>query len=294
MGYQAFNKEDINAIKSEDVNLASSISADNKRLEPLEIAVSDNNPIDRQPLQRGHVAVGQRGDNSYIDLGLRAGYHSTLDRPAGFPQFLDLEGVAATLRLYDTDSDKANQPKSVVLQKFTLIRGRSFNPVNSAKKGHTWGASVEATRVDDGSQAQGRDHLVASTAFEYGKSWVFGTPTANTGEMPPQLCYAFATGALQGGRGINKGFRVGAGVNAGCRYQINNRLRAQAELQLPYWYHGSSAQPDVQSHYWQPISTFGLQYDIDKKQALRINASYDWQDRVEANDDVKLSYMRYF
>lgn len=294
LGYQAFSKDDINAIKSEDVNLASSISADNKRLEPLEIAVSDNNPIDRHPLQRGHVAVGQRGDNSYIDLGLRAGYHSTLDRPAGFPQFLDLEGVAATLRLYDTDSDKANQPKSVVLQNFTLIRGRSFNPVNSAKKGHTWGASVEATRVDDGSQAQARDHLVASTAFEYGKSWVFGTPTANTGEMPPQLCYAFATGALQGGRGINKGFRVGAGVNAGCRYQINNRLRAQAELQLPYWYHGSSAQPDVQSHYWQPISTFGLQYDIDKKQALRINASYDWQDRVEANDDVKLSYMRYF
>ena len=38
----------------------------------------------------------------------------------------------------------------------------------------------------------------------------------------------------------------------------------------------------------------GLQYDIDKKQALRINASYDWQDRVDANDDIKLAYMRYF
>ena len=294
LGYKTVTKADINDIKSEEINLSSSISADNKRLEPLEIARSDNNPIDRHPLQRGHVGIGHRGDNSYLDLGLRAGYHSTLDRPAGFPQFLDLEGLAATLRFYDTDNDKANQPKSVVLQNFTLIRGRSFNPVNSAKKGKTWGASVEATRIDDGSQQDGRSHLVASTAFEYGKSWVFGTPTATRGEMPLQLCYTFATGALQAGRGINKGVRMGAGVNAGCRYQLNTQLRLQAELQLPYWYHGSSDAPDVKGNYWQPISSFGLQYDIDKKQALRLNANYDWQDRVIANDDIKLSYMRYF
>lgn len=294
LGYKAFSKDEINAIKSADINLISSISADNQRLIPLEIAVSDNNPIDRHPLQRGHVGIGHRGDNSYIDLGLRAGYHSTLDRPSGFPQFLDLEGVAATLRLYDSDNDKANQPKSIVLQNFTLIRGRSFNPVNSAKKGHTWGASVEATRINDGSQSEGRDHLVGSTTVEYGKSWVFGTPTAGTGEMPPQLCYTFATGAVQGGRGINKGFRVGAGVNAGCLYQINNRLRAQAQLNLPYWYHGSSDEDDVQGSYWQPITTLGLQYDLDKKQALKLDASYDWQDRVAADSDIKLSYMRYF
>ena len=294
LGYATFTQDDINGIKSEQANVVSSISADKQRLVSFDIEASDNNPIDRQPLQRGHLGVGRQGDNSYIELGLRAGYHSMLDRPSGFPQFLDLEGAAATLRLYDTDSAKPNQPKSVVLQNATLIRGRSFNPVNSAKKGQTWGLSVEATRINDGSQPEGGSHLVASTALEYGKSWVFGTPTTDTGEMPPQLCYTFATGAVQGGRGINKGFRIGAGVNAGCRYQINNRLRAQAELQLPYWYHGSSDQQGVQSGYWQPISTIGLQYDIDRKQALRINASYEWQDRIVANDDVKLSYMRYF
>ena len=294
LGYKTVTTADINDIKSEESNLSSSISADNRRLKPLKIAVSDNNPINRHPLQRGHVGIGHRGDTSYLDLGLRAGYHSTLDRPAGFPQFLDLEGLAATLRFYDTDNNKDNQPNSVVLQNLTLIRGRSFNPVNSAKKGKTWGASVEATRVDDGSQQDGRAHLVASTAFEYGKSWVFGTPTANTGEMPPQLCYTFATGAVQAGRGINKGFRVGAGVNAGCRYQLNTQLRLQAELQLPYWYHGRSDAPEVKGNYWQPISTVALQYDIDKKQALRLNANYDWQERVSANDDIQLSYMRYF
>lgn len=293
LGYQTLSKEQAKQIRSDDINPASSISKDGKRLDPPAITVSDNNPLDRHPLQRGHIGIGQRGDNAYIDLGLRAGYHDTLDRPSGFPQFFDLEGVAATLRFYDTDSN-SNSPSSVELQNFTLVRGRSFNPVNSAKKGKTWGAAVEATRINDGSQQEGRGHLVGSAAFEYGQSWALGTPKAGSGEMPPQLCYTFATGALQAGRGVNKGFRVGAGINAGCLYQINNRLRAQAELQLPYWYHGSSDQSDVKGSYWQPISTLGLQYDIDKKQALRINASYDWQDRVADNDDVKLSYMRYF
>jgi hypothetical protein len=300
LGYQQTTKEALNNIKSADINPVSSMSADGQLLLTPAISVADNNPLDRHPLQLGHIGVGHRGDNNYADIGLRAGYHDSLDRASGFPQFFGLEGLAATLRFYDTDEGKSSsKPKSVVLQNFTLIRGRSFNPVNSAKKGKTWGVSIEATRVNDGSQEEGADHLVGSMMYETGKSWAFGTPRVGssgvvTGEMPPQLCYTFATGAAQAGRGINNGFRVGAGVNAGCRYQINNRLRAQAELQLPYWYHGDSNEPDVSSHYWQPITTFGLQYDIDKKQALRFNANYDWQDRVDANDDIQLSYRRYF
>ena len=299
LGYRRKSIADLKAIKSVKLNASSSMSADGKRLSPLTIAPSNNNPLDRHPLQRAHIGIGKRGDNSYIDVGLRAGFHDTLDHAAGFDQFFDLEGLAATLRFYDNNSDKDNQPKSVELQNFTLLRGRSYNPVNSAQKGRTWGATIEATRINDGSQQGGTGHLVASTTLEYGKSWVFGTPRIDasglmTGEMPPQLCYTLATGALQGGRGINKGYRAGVGVNAGCIYQINNRLRAEAELQLPYWYHGSSDQVDVQGNYWQPIASFGLQYDIDKKQALRINASYDWQDRIDANDDLSLAYMRYF
>lgn len=294
LGYHNSAKQTLNEIKSAQLNPTSSIAADGKTLLPRRIAVADNNPIDRHPLQLGFIGLGQRGDNNYIDLGVRAGYHDTLDRPSGFPQFFDLEGAAATLRLYDTDNDKANQPSSVVLQNVTLVRGRSFNPVNSAKKGKTWGASIEAIRVNDGSQQEGSDHLVGSLGYETGWSWAFGTPSAGTGEMPPQLCYTLLAGTAQAGRGINKGYRVGAGVNAGCRYQINNQLRAQAELQLPYWYHGSSDESNARGHYWQPISSLGLQYDIDKKQALRINANYEWQERIDAKEDIQLSYRRYF
>ncbi|MGO2997740.1 MAG: Lnb N-terminal periplasmic domain-containing protein [Moraxellaceae bacterium] len=294
LGYHNNAKQTLNEIKSAQLNPVSSLSDDGQRLRKRQIEVSDNNPIDRHPLQLGVIAIGQRGDNDYIDIGFRAGFHDTLDHASGYPQFFNLEGLAATLRLYDTDDDKPNQPDSVVLQNATLIQGRSFNPINAGKKGKTWGASIEATRVNDGSQEGGRDHLVGSVGYETGWSWAFGTPSSGTGEMPPQLCYTFLAGSAQAGRGINKGFRVGAGVNAGCRYQINNQLRVQAELQLPYWYHGSSDESNVRGHYWQPISSLGLQYDIDKKQALRINASYDWQERVDANEDIQLSYRRYF
>ncbi len=294
LGYHNSATQTVNEIKSAQLNPVSSMSADGQTLLKRQIDVSNNNPIDRHPLQLGTIGIGQRGDDDYIDIGFRAGFHDTLDHASGYPQFFNLEGLAATLRLYDTDDSKPNQPDSVVLQNVTLIRGRSFNPVNAAKKGNTWGASIEATRVNDGSQEAGTDHLVGSVGYEKGWSWAFGTPATGTGEMPPQLCYTFLAGTGQVGRGINKGFRLGAGINAGCRYQINNQLRAQAELQLPYWYHGSSDESNVGGHYWQPISSLGLQYDIDKTQALRINANYEWQDRIDANDDIQLSYRRYF
>ncbi|GAF52577.1 putative outermembrane protein [Psychrobacter sp. JCM 18900] len=294
LGYHNSAKQTVNEIKSAQLNPISSMSADGQTLLKRQIDVSDNNPIDRHPLQLGTIGIGQRSDDDYIDIGFRAGFHDTLDHASGYPQFFNLEGLAATLRLYDTDDNNPNQPDSVVLQNVTLIRGRSFNPVNAAKKGNTWGASIEATRVNDGSQEAGTDHLVGSVGYEKGWSWAFGTPATGTGEMPPQLCYTFLAGTGQVGRGINKGFRLGAGINAGCRYQINNQLRAQAELQLPYWYHGSSDETNVRGHYWQPVSSLGLQYDIDKKQALRINANYEWQDRIDANDDIQLSYRRYF
>nr|WP_317199123.1 DUF4105 domain-containing protein [uncultured Psychrobacter sp.] len=293
LGYISLSKNDAQAIKSAERNAASSISADGKTIVDHGIVASNNNPTDRHPFQMAQIGIGQRGDNGYIDVGVRAGFHDMLDRTMGFSQFFNLEALAATVRFYDTDSND-NEPDNVVLENITILRGRSFNPVNSAQRGKTWGVNVEATRVDDGSQVEGRDHLVGSVGYETGWSWAFGIPRSGTGEMPPQLCYALLSGTAQGGRGLSKGFRVGAGVNAGCHYQINNQLRAQAQLELPYWYHGDTSAPDTKGHYWQPITTLGMQYDIDRTQALRLDASYDWQDRVDANDDIKLAYRRYF
>ncbi len=74
LGYHNSAKQMINEIKSAQLNPVSSMSDNKQTLLPRSIAVSDNNPIDRHPLQLGYVGMGQRGDNNYIDIGVRAGY----------------------------------------------------------------------------------------------------------------------------------------------------------------------------------------------------------------------------
>lgn len=287
----------------------SAISEDNKLL-PTAITPASNNPNDAHPINRVKVGIGQRSgeidgknnNDAYLSFGLRAGFNDLLDRPAGYPQNFDFEGLSANLRVYanDGNNDHPYQDR-IQLQDFTLIRGRSFNPINSAKSGKTWGANLGATRVNDGSEANAGDHLVANAAYEHGISMAFGTPTAGSGELPPQLCYALGMGATQVGKGINNGWRVGIGANLGCRYQLNPKLRAHAELQLPYWYHGDinkisdkSVDSNASGHYWQPIATFGVQYDIDRAQAVRLQGSHDFQHRVRDQDDVQLAYVKYF
>ena len=88
LGYTTLSKDEINSIKSETVNSASSMSADEQTLPMLPIATADNDPIDRHPLQRTHIGTGQRGDNNYIEIGMRAGFHDTLDQPSRYPQVL--------------------------------------------------------------------------------------------------------------------------------------------------------------------------------------------------------------
>lgn len=266
---------------------------------------ASNNPNNAHPLKRVRLGFGQKHDLGYLDLGFRAGFNDLLDRPEGYPQHFYLEGLSTRVRVYDAAGND-NKPETahqnhVELQELTLIRGRSFNPINSGKQGKTWGLNVGATRVNDGSKYNGDDHLVANVAYEQGVSMAFGAAPEGTGEVPPQLCYALGTGMGQLGKGMNKGWRLGVGVNVGCRYQFTPKLRAHAEVQMPYWYHGSVEQAQneqagqtASGHYWQPIANLGVQYDIDRTQAIRLQGSYEFQDRVGDQDDVQIAYVRYF
>lgn len=293
------------AAQSALLNLPESIISKDNKLLTTPLLPANNNPNDAHLLQRAMVGVGSRDDLGYLTLGFRAGFHDLLDRPDGYPENFALEGAALSFRVYDNDDNDSNRPKqkSVVLQDLTLIRGRSFNPINSAKTGKTWGLNLGATRVNDGSEPAGGDHLVANAAYEQGVSVGFGGAKAGSGQQPSQLCYALGTGMTQVGKGINNGWRVGVGANLGCRYQVSPKLRAQAEVQVPYWYHGDiDVDANVKTntgergtgHYWQPIATLGVQYDIDRNQAIRLQGNYEFQDRVRDKDDVQLAYVKYF
>lgn len=282
----------------------SSIDA-NHQLAPTQLTPVDNNPLNAHSLQRMKLGAGAQDDTGYISLMYRGGFNDALDRPSGYPQNFHIEAGSVELRAYKDDENSKGGHDRIELQELTILRGRSFNPINTAKKGDSlfssWGVNVQATRVKDGSQMNNNrsgdpapSHLIGSFAYEKGVSAAFGSPQAGSGQLPPHLCYALGTGLAQVGKGLNKGYRVGAGVNLGCHYQMANNARLIGELQLPYWYHGSSDIEQIKTNYWQPIFSLGAQYDLQRNQAIRLQGNYQLQDSIEGGDDIQLAYIKYF
>ena len=284
---------------------SSSIDA-NHKLVPTQLTPADNNPLNAHSLQRIKVGAGAQDDTGYLSLAYRGGFNGPLDRPSGYPQNFHLEAGVIEIRAYgDDEKDKGNHNR-VELQELTILRGRSFNPINTARKGKSllssWGVNLQAIQVKDGSQMNNdsrnsdpdSSHLVGSFGYEKGISAAFGSPEMGSGQLPPHLCYALGNGLAQVGKGISKGYRVGAGVNLGCRYQFNHNARLIGEVQVPYWYHGSSDNEQIKTSYWQPVLSLGAQYDLDKNKAIRIKGSYQLQDKIDGREDVQLAYVTYF
>ena len=100
-----------------------------------------------------------------------------------------------------------------------------------------------------------------------------------------------ADGGAQVGR-INQGYRLGLGAVAGCVHYATPRLRAMAEVSLPYYYHPDRAD-GVRSGYLQPSVRVGMQADIDRVHALRLTAKHE---KLYDSDNTQamLSLQRYF
>ena len=287
-------------------DLSSSSIDSNHQLVSTQLTPVDNNPLNAHSLQRVMVSAGAQDDTGYLSLAYRGGFNGPLDRPSGYPQNFHLEAGIVELRAYADDEKNKGNHNRVELQELTVLRGRSFNPINTARKGESllssWGVNLQAIQVKDGSQMNDNSrsgdpdssHLVGSFGYEKGVSVAFGTPAAGSGQLPPQLCYAMGTGLAQVSKGLHKGYRVGAGVNLGCRYQLNSNTRLVGEVQVPYWYHGSSDNDQLKDSYWQPVLSLGAQYDLDKNQAIRLKGSYELQEGIEGRDDVQLAYVKYF
>lgn len=284
---------------------SSSIDA-NHQLVPTQLTPVDNNPLNAHSLQRVMVGAGAQDDTGYLSLAYRGGFNGPLDRPSGYPQNFHLEAGVVELRAYgDDEKDKGNHNR-LELQELTVLRGRSFNPINTARKGDSllssWGVNLQAIQVKDGSQMNNdtrnsdpdSSHLVGSFGYEKGISAAFGNLEAGSGQLPPHLCYAFGNSLAQVGKGLSKGYRVGVGVNLGCRYQLNRDARLIVEVEVPYWYHGSSDNDQIKTSYWQPVLSLGAQYDLDKNKAIRIKGSYQLQDKINGREDVQLAYVTYF
>lgn len=253
------------------------------------------NPLRQWSVGYAYQNTANSPDENGLKLGYRMVYHDALDKPTGYPLGSQLTGLSADILL---NPDAKHGQNDVQLEQATLIKMRSLNPINTAKgqKNPTsWGVNVGLEQAFDKARFnQDNDtdsHLVGNVNLEYGRSIAYGKPQA-LGEMPPNICYGLGNVATQFGKGLDKGFRVGVGANVGCIQQLGQNLRGLAQLSLPYWVSGDSDN----ERYWQPKLSVGMQFDVNKANAIRLLASRDFlgRDSKDRADKVSVSFVKYF
>lgn len=257
---------------------------------------STNNPVLAGPTHRLGLSVGHdnhhggTGSGAVYELSVRSAYQDLLDRPAGVRPYLDLEILSGALT-YDKDKLK--------IDRATILSTRSYNPVNSAKNNPdpitgkpklAWGLHLGLTQSIDASNTDNRDHLVFQVQMEQGKSWIIGHARANTGELADGLCYVLGGAGGQIGR-LNQGYRVGVQVSAGCHHRVSENFRVMGELTVPYWYHHDKA--DDRSGYFQPSAKIAMQYDITRRDAVRVTLDGE-RLHDKTRQGASVAYQRYF
>lgn len=292
----------------------------NTVLLPTPRVANDNNPQFAHGLSRLAFGIGQqtyqydlpkqtkKHSQDFAELGYRLVYHDSLDPRSGYAAGFSLEALSLKLRAYQ---NRNNQTKTatlfdkdnLALQNFTIIKARSLNPVNTAENGKSWGGQISIEQQSDGAT----EHLVGNIGGEYGWSVAYGSPTLDSGKIPPNICYALATGNAQAGKGLQQGYRMGIGTTLGCIQQFSDKLRGTAEIAIPFWYQGGRRGDDG---YWQPSTNLGIQYDINANNAVRLTHQYQWQPRqpipinlntpkentvkLKATQNFNLQFLHYF
>lgn len=232
-------------------------------------SISQNNPLKAHALSRLTVGVSSNNEQSATQIGYRLVYHDILDKPIGYRFGKYLTGLDIGVEI----GKKHNQ-----LTHATLINMQNFKPINLAKQTaeKSWSVDVGLKQVAD--NFDNRKHLVANANLGYGMSQAFG-------EKKNNLCYQLGTLITQVGKGLDTGYRVGIGADMGCVYQFDEKLRGLVNVSLPYW---------VKQNVWQPNVAVGVQYDIGKNRAIRLNAEKHWLKDKKLDDKFAISYLTYF
>lgn len=259
---------------------------------PVSAIISDNNPAYASLTHRVGLSVGHddsfqgtstdQGDGVIYGLSLRSAYHDVLDRPMGVRQYLDVSMLSVDARYDDR----------LKIDKVTIFSTRSYNPANTAKahKGMAWGQHLHLRQAMDASDVTNDDHLVIEARLEKGKSWTLGQGAAGTSALSDTLCYALGGYGGQVGH-INKGYRVGAGLNLGCIHHVSDDLRMTGEFALPVWYHHNDG--DTRFLYVQPALSVGVQYDVSPRHALRLTGKAE-RGHKDTHEEVSLAVLTYF
>ena len=228
----------------------------------------------KQPVEGHHarnlsVNVGELQAQKFIELGHRQAYHDLIDPQGGYrlgTQLLFLDGNIQ----YRDDQLK--------LEHLDLLTVNSYNPIQPFKSPITWGFNLgwKQEALDQGNFSDDQQHGVMNLNMQVGYS------LADYDRR--HLCYAQMQSHIQGGRSLDKGWRVGVGPTVGCMNIWTDTINSVVQIELPYW--------EDQSQ-WNLRVGSQLQYSLNSNNALRVSWDFEQQDRKDWNK-VGLGYVWFF
>ena len=178
----------------------------------------------KQPVEGHHarnlsVNVGELQGQKFIELGHRQAYHDLIDPQGGYrlgTQLLFLDGNIQ----YRDDQLK--------LEHLDLLTVNSYNPIQPFKSPITWGFNLgwKQEALDQGNFSDDQQHGVMNLNMQVGYS------LADYDRR--HLCYAQMQSHFQGGRSLDKGWRVGLGPTVGCMNKWTDNINSVVQIELPY------------------------------------------------------------
>lgn len=244
----------------------SQIDVEKQRQEPKHPKMQ---PVEGHHARNLSVNVGELQGQKFIELGHRQAYHDLIDPQGGYrlgTQLLFLDGNIQ----YRDDHLK--------LEHLDLLTVNSYNPIQPFKSPITWGFNLgwKQEALDQGNFSDDQQHGVMNLNMQVGYS------LADYDRR--HLCYAQMQSHFQGGRSLDKGWRVGLGPTVGCMNKWTDNINSVVQIELPYW--------EDQSQ-WNLRVGSQLQYSLNSNNALRLNWDFKQQDHKDWSK-VGLGYVWFF
>ncbi len=226
---------------------------------------------------RGHltsrllVSAGELNGRGFADVEWRPAYHDLLDPAGGYRNGSGINFLQTKFRIQDDH---------LSLQKLTLISIDSLSPKTDFFTPLSWNLAfgVRQVPVAHGQFSTEQTHAVSYVQGGEGLAMQWGSA----------LCYGLASGALEAGSALDKGWRVGAGPTLGCLWNTPT-FSLQLQNATDFW---------QDSHTWQNQWQVGLQVPLnigaaDRRQALR----FAWQQTQQGSQrtqEASASWLWYF
>ncbi|ENX34947.1 hypothetical protein F889_01587 [Acinetobacter colistiniresistens] len=244
----------------------SQIDIDKQRQEPIR---PKKQPVEGHHARNVSMNVGEVQGQKFIELGHRQAYHDLIDPQGGYRTGAQLLFLDGNLQYRD---DKLK------LEHLDLLSVNSYNPIQPFKSPLTWGFNLgwKQEAIENGQFSEDAQHGVMNLNMQVGYSM------ADYDRR--HLCYAQLQSHIQGGKALDKGWRVGAGPTLGCMNQWSDNINSVVQVELPYWQDLSQ---------WNLRVGTQLQYSLNSNHALRLKWDFEQQDHKDWNK-VGLGYVRFF